>query len=234
MKTKQISEHIWSLRTWMVIPIHVWVVVEEDGVTLVDAGISLMGKGILNFIENLQAGPLKRIVLTHGHSDHVGAINTILKENSVPVFAHSIEFPYMEGELAYPGRKKPAQSIEKNVAQPLNVDANDSLLPIGGLTPYLTPGHSPGHVVYYHTKDQVLLAGDLFTSKNGKLHRPIPMFTSNMGEAVKSSEIVRQVKPKRLEVCHGNPVINPADHLDTYIRKTAEAYSIPEQNVFKG
>ncbi|WLD94333.1 MBL fold metallo-hydrolase [Alkalihalobacillus sp. AL-G] len=234
MKTKQISEHIWSLRIWMVIPVHVWVVVEEDGVTLVDAGIPMMGKGILNFIENLQGGPLKRIVLTHGHSDHTGAIKPILKEKSVPVFAHSTEIPYMEGDRAYPRRKKAAQSIKKNLAQPLQKDESNNLLPIGGLNPYLTPGHSPGHVVYYHEQDQVMLAGDLFTSKKGKLHRPMPMFTADMEEAVKSSEIIRQLKPKRLEVCHGNSVMNPVEQLDTYIRTAAKAFSIPDQKVFKG
>jgi hypothetical protein len=31
---------------------------------------------------------------------------------------------------------------------------------------------------------QVLLAGDLFTSKKGKLHKPMAMFTANMNEAV--------------------------------------------------
>ena len=83
----------------------------------------------------------------------------------------------------------------------------------------MTPGHSPGHVVYYHEQDQVLLAGDLFTSKKGNLHQPMPMFTADMAEAVRSSSIVEQLKPKRLEVCHGNSVLNPADQLKDYIQK---------------
>ncbi|MBM7551246.1 MBL fold metallo-hydrolase [Thalassobacillus pellis] len=220
MKITQVSENIWSLRTWAIIPIHVWVVTEEDGLTLVDAGIPTMGKGIRKFLKQLKAGPLKRILLTHGHSDHVGALNKVLQEQPVPVYAHRMEIPYMEGEITYPGRKKPAQSIEKHLAQPLKEDENGNLLRMGALTPYITPGHSPGHVVYYHEKDQVLLAGDLFTSKNGKLHRPIPMFTADMEKAIRSSEVVRQLKPKRLEVCHGNPVLHPVEDLDNYIDRT--------------
>ena len=90
---------------------------------------------------------------------------------------------------------------------------------IAGLTPYLTPGHSPGHVVYYHEQDQVLLAGDLFTSKKGELHQPMSMFTADMAEAVRSSSIVEKLKPKRLEVCHGNSVLHPADQLEEYMQK---------------
>lgn len=224
MKMKQISEHVWSLKTWMLIPIHVWVVVDEDGVTLVDAGLSMMTKGILKFIDQLQAGPLKRIVLTHGHSDHVGAVKKIVEATQVPVYAHRIEIPYMEGNLPYPGRKKATPLVAKNLAQALPEDDQGNNISIGGLTPYLTPGHSPGHVVYFHEQDGVLLAGDLFTSKKGKLYRPMPMFTADMKEAVKSSSIVGKLQPKRLEVCHGDSVLLPADHLDEYIQKTTDKY----------
>lgn len=75
MKAEHISEHVWSLKAW-VIPIHVWIVIEEDGFTLVDAGIPMMAKGIMKFIKQLNAGPLRRILLTHGHSDHVPGLCT--------------------------------------------------------------------------------------------------------------------------------------------------------------
>ncbi|BBH24801.1 putative metallo-hydrolase YybB [Paenibacillus baekrokdamisoli] len=217
MKIKQISEHIWSLKTWLLIPIHVWVVVEKDGVILVDAGMGLMTKGILSFIDKLQAGPLKAIVLTHGHSDHVGAIKRIQQQHQVPVYAHRIEMPYMEGKLPYPKRKKVEQTVAAGLAIPLKEEASGELELVGGLRPYLTPGHSPGHVVYYHEQDQVMLAGDLFTSKKGQLRKPMAMFTADMKEAIVSSEIVRKLQPKRLEVCHGNSVLLPGEQIDAYI-----------------
>ncbi|MHB1683353.1 MAG: MBL fold metallo-hydrolase [Bacilli bacterium] len=226
MKTERISDHIWSLRSWVVIPIHVWIVVEETGLTLVDAGIPMMARGIAEFIERLHAGPLQRIVLTHGHSDHVGAIERILKVKTVPVYAHRIELPYMEGDLPYPRRKRAGVSVAKGLAQTLPENDQGGLDSMGALTPYLTPGHAPGHVVYYHEDDQVLLAGDLFTSKHGQLHRPMPLFTADMQEAVNSSLVVRRLNPKRLEVCHGNPVFQPADHLDDYIRKTSARFAL--------
>ncbi|MDQ0273178.1 MBL fold metallo-hydrolase [Cytobacillus purgationiresistens] len=216
MKVTKVSDHIWSIKAWMLIPVHVWLVVDDDGVTLVDGGIGRMKEKIMAVIQELDAGPLRRIVLTHGHSDHVGSVQGILAETNVPVYAHPIEIPYMEGERNYPKRKKAEQNVPKNIVQPLETDKRGELQTIGGIKPYFTPGHSPGHVIYYHEADKVILAGDLFTSKKGKLHSPISMFTADMGEAVRSSSIVEQLKPFRLEVCHGQPILNPAEQLAEY------------------
>lgn len=226
MKVTQISEHVWSLKIWLLIPVRVWLVKDDNGgFTLVDAGIPSMAEGIRACLQSLGDGTLERILLTHGHSDHVGAIPRLLKEEpaSRPVYAHRIEIPYMEGDLAYPRRKKAAASIARGLARPLPEDGEGRLQAIGGLTPLLAPGHSPGHVVYYHERDRVLLAGDLFTSKKGMLRRPMPMFTADMREAVRSSLLLRELNPARLEICHGGPVLRPAEQLDEYLRANGSA-----------
>jgi glyoxylase-like metal-dependent hydrolase (beta-lactamase superfamily II) len=117
-------------------------------------------------------------------------------------------------------------TVTPGIVQPLREREEGGLETIAGLKPYLTPGHSPGHVVYYHAADQVMLAGDLFTSKAGKLHKPMPMFTADIAEALKSSLILRELQPVHLEVCHGKPVKKPAEHLEEYLNATAAAHAI--------
>lgn len=217
MKMRKVSEHIWSLQTWLLFPITVWLVKEEDGVTLVDAGLSTMAKGIRAAIESTGIGPLKRIALTHGHSDHVGAIPRLLKHwPGVPVYAHRLEIPHMEGELPYPGRRKPVAFLPRGLAEALPESADGRLERVGGLQPHWTPGHAPGHVAYYHEEDRVLLAGDLFNARKGRLR--FPMFTFEKARALESSLIVRELSPEHLEVCHGGPVRRPAEQLDEYVR----------------
>lgn len=233
MKVERISEHVWSLQSWFLFPVKVWLVKDADGLTLVDAGFSMMANSILRQIERLDAGPLQRILLTHGHGDHVGSVTKIRERYAVPVYAHQIELPYLEGALPYPRRRRAEPGLPKGLVQPLAEESGSSslsepgaeqvtgregaqLASVAGLRPYLTPGHSPGHVVYYHEQDRILLAGDLFTAKRGQLRQPMAIFTADMAEAIRSSSILRELQPKRLEVCHGTPVLEPATQLDAY------------------
>lgn len=218
MNITQISEHIWKLGIWMIVPIQVWVVKENDGVTLIDTGIELMAGGILRFLRELDAGPLKRILLTHAHPDHVGAIEKIRQQYPVPVFLHTREKPYAEGELPYPRRKKSKIFIKPGTVTELE-ELKGKLVPLGSLVPYHTPGHSPGHVVYYHEQDNVLIGGDLFTTGKNKLKRPISLFTGNMEEAIRSASIIQILKPRLLSVSHGRDLNHPDQYYKPYVQK---------------
>ena len=63
----------------------------------------------------------------------------------------------------------------------------------------------------------MLLAGDLFTSRRGRLRRPMAIFTADMAEAVRSAAIVARLRPDRLEISHGGPVMDPAAQIEAYL-----------------
>ena len=71
---------------------------------LVDAGTPESADEIIHITEERfgnQAKP-KAILLTHGHFDHVGAIIDLVKHWNIPVYAHSLELPYLTGKESYP------------------------------------------------------------------------------------------------------------------------------------
>jgi glyoxylase-like metal-dependent hydrolase (beta-lactamase superfamily II) len=49
-----------------------------------------------------ESGRPSAIVLTHGHFDHVGPLETLAEEWDVPVYAHPLEHPYLDGTTSYP------------------------------------------------------------------------------------------------------------------------------------
>lgn len=219
MKVRKISEHITKLEVWCFIKISAWLVQAEGGVYIVDTGMAFLSNTILREAEKL--GTVKAILLTHGHSDHAGGVQNILRKRNIPVYAHALDLDYMEGKAPFPRRKKAEKVVPPHVVQPLPTAENGQLAAFGDLVPYHTPGHSPGHVAYYHTKDRVLLSGDLFTSKHGQLQKPMKSFTAYMDQAIASGRIVQELKPALVSITHSNDVSDAHLQIEQYLKQSA-------------
>ncbi|HUR60733.1 MAG TPA: MBL fold metallo-hydrolase [Opitutaceae bacterium] len=71
---------------------------------LLDAGLS-SGAGAIRQAAAERFGermPPAAIVLTHAHFDHIGALRELLAEWDVPVYAHALEEPFLNGTRSYP------------------------------------------------------------------------------------------------------------------------------------
>lgn len=71
---------------------------------LVDAGIPGSAEAIRSAAHARFGGSGRPacIILTHGHFDHVGVLETLANEWGVPVYAHAEEHPYLDGSRSYP------------------------------------------------------------------------------------------------------------------------------------
>ncbi|WP_100374821.1 MBL fold metallo-hydrolase [Bacillus sp. FJAT-45037] len=215
MKIIKVSPHVYKIEAWFLLKMSAWLVKTNEGVYIVDTGMSFMAKRILKEAEKI--GEPKGILLTHGHSDHVGGLKKILDNYKLPVYSHTLDIKYMEGKEPFPGRNKKENLVAPGTVKPLSQREDGTLKAIGNLVPYHTPGHSPGHVSYYHPIDRVLIGGDLFTSKKGKLRPPIKMFTADMRQAVESAKIVKELKPIVVSICHGEDIQHPHTQINTYL-----------------
>jgi glyoxylase-like metal-dependent hydrolase (beta-lactamase superfamily II) len=146
---------------------------------LVDAGVmgsagAIRSAAKSRFGEN---GRPAAIVLTHGHFDHVGVVETLAEDWNVPVYAHRLEMPYLTGRSAYPppdptiggaiaflSRFMPSGA--RNLTPRIQELQPNEVPGAAGWEWLATPGHSPGHISLFRPSDRVLLAGDAFATMN--------------------------------------------------------------------
>lgn len=209
MRLTKVSRHIWQVHLWRLTSVNVWLVESAQGLTLVDTGFSFMASDILRAAERTGAGPIARVLLTHGHPDHAGGVPLLARRLDVPVLAHRQELPFLTGGRLYPRIASALQPRHPGLIYQLPEAPTGGLRSIGGLTPWPAPGHTPGHVVYYHDADRVLLAGDLFNSSNGRLRHLGHWYSLDKNEATRSEQLLGRLLPAQVETSHGGSVLNP-------------------------
>ena len=201
---------------------------------LVDAGIPGSGPAILKAAqERFGDFPPRAILLTHGHLDHCGALQALLKTWDVPVYAHRLEHPYLSGKSSYPEADPSVGGGCFSLLSPLvstgpfDFSRHLQVLPEDGSVPSRpdfrwihTPGHTAGHVSFWRERDRTLIAGDAFLTTNQEslysiflqapeMHGPPQPFTPDWAGAADSVRRLRELRPE-LAVCgHGRAMRGP-------------------------
>src|SRR3712207_6371874 len=83
-----------------IVMVNVFFVGEPGGPwVLVDAGLPFSAGRIRRAAAAIYGEGAKpeAIILTHGHFDHVGALQVLAELWDVPVYAHRLELPYLDG-----------------------------------------------------------------------------------------------------------------------------------------
>lgn len=200
----------------------------QSGWVLVDAGIPGMTARIADAArERFGDVPPRAIVMTHGHFDHVGVLETLAAQWDVPVYAHALERPYLDGSASYPKADPGAGGGLMTLLSPLyprspvNVGARLHDLPADGTVPAMagwrwlhTPGHSVGHVSLWRESDRSLIVGDAFITVAGEsayatavqapeLHGPPRYFTHDWQAAEQSVQTLAALEPEMVVTGHG-------------------------------
>ncbi|MCC9134923.1 MBL fold metallo-hydrolase [Pontibacter silvestris] len=239
-----VAQGVWGLKTILV---NLYFIEDKDGSwVLVDTGMYGHAHKIIQMAEEIfgENTRPKAIILTHGHFDHVGSLKVLAEEWDVPVYAHSLELPYLTGQSSYPppdptvGRGAVAYMSFMYPKKPINIKNRIELLPPDGSVPGLpgwswihTPGHTHGHVSFYRDEDKTLLAGDAFITRHGEsavavmtqkreVHGPPAYYTSDWVAAHHSVEKLANLSPETAATGHGLPMYGNElqTQLDTLVK----------------
>jgi glyoxylase-like metal-dependent hydrolase (beta-lactamase superfamily II) len=222
MSTTQINQNLIQVNRWRFV--NAFLVREDDGFTLVDTTV---GGGADELIQAGRAagGEIKRIALTHGHGDHVGSLDALKQKLGGPL---EVLMPDLDARI-HAGEKvtdkKPPGTWPKITTVPdVRLTGGER---IGSLEVIPTPGHTPGHVSFFDTRDRTVIVGDTLTSIGGLAvsshiywRFPLAAFaTWDKGKDVESAKKIRALEPALLVVGHGGAVRAPAAELDKAIAR---------------
>ena len=161
-------------------------------------------------VSEMQGKPVG-ILLTHGHFDHIMALNDLKKRYNVPVYAHEEEEDVL---------KQSSLNLSGSIGQIYTTQADVYVkdgehLKLAGLDVIVlyTPGHTKGGACYYFPEEKVLMSGDtLFHCSIGRTDFP----TGSMSQLVRSVKEQLFVLPDDVQVYPGHDSVTSIGYEKQY------------------
>lgn len=197
---------------------NVYLIEDEHGIVIVDAGLSTATREILEKVEQLghSRREVRLIFLTHAHLDHVGSAAALRRETGAPIALHCADVDKARAghHIMPPGRGTMGKVIEYAF--------NGSRLKFG-FTPFepdilLQEGqtldefglqgrvvHTPGHTlgsVSLALEDGVMLIGDAMINQ---IRVGMPLYGEDSRLAYDSLRKIHALRPRVLYSGHGKP-----------------------------
>lgn len=225
MKTTTASNNLYQLTQWGAI--NCYLVREDDGFTLIDTANGKQEQQIMQAAQKLGL-PIARILLTHAHVDHVGSMDKLHDAlPDVPVIISERDARFLHGDKSLDPTEPQTQL---RGGYPVCTTKPTLLLHegdrVGSLEVIATPGHTPGHLAFFDTRDRAIIAGDAFQTLGGvavsgtfKPLFPLPaLATWNKELALESARKLLALQPSLLAVGHGRMLSNPQEAMKQAIQ----------------
>ncbi|HUA50218.1 MAG TPA: MBL fold metallo-hydrolase [Solirubrobacteraceae bacterium] len=215
---ERIAEGVWLVQGGIPKTMNVYLIEDDGGVTVYDAGISEM-KTVLA-AAGARLGGIRRVVLGHADADHRGAAPGL----NAPVYCHPAEREAAESSARYRdywdrskldphGRALLWRLIPTWDGGPVAIAGTvDDGEEIAGFRVVHLPGHAPGLIALFRESDRLALVSDLLytldpqTGRRQPAHVPHPAFNQDTEQARASIRKLAALDPATVWAGHGEPV----------------------------
>lgn len=216
---ERIAEGVWLVRGgFPAKTMNVYLIDDDGGVTVFDAGIESMGPAVATGAAG--RGAIKRVVLSHADADHRGAAPIL----EAPVFCHQAERVAAEStdsfrdywdlsKLDPHGRVLLSRLIPTWDGGAVRVqDTVTEGDEIAGFRVVDLPGHAPGLIGLFRDRDRLALVSDCLytldpqTGIKGAARVPHPAFNADTEQARESIRKLAALNPSAVWAGHADPV----------------------------
>src|SRR4051794_28211548 len=223
MRITEYGDYLLQLTKYPVLfPVNCYLVREDEGFTLIDTALPGCAPEIIAAARE-HGGVIKRIVLTHTHMDHMASLDALhaaLPDAEVLMSAREARFLAGDRSLdpaeMLPGAKLRGGWRTATTKPTRTIAPGDR---IGALLAVAAPGHTPGQLAFFDTRDNSLIAGDAFQTRGGiavtgtvRPFFPFPAFaTWHKPTALITARALRALEPSRLAIGHGEVIEDPLE-----------------------
>jgi glyoxylase-like metal-dependent hydrolase (beta-lactamase superfamily II)/8-oxo-dGTP pyrophosphatase MutT (NUDIX family) len=154
---------------------------------------------------------LRAVLLSHHHRDHIGAAGVCAQHFGIPVRAHSWTASALKGRLAL--------GDDIHDGERLDLGLSPSAQGPWYLEAIHTPGHAPGHLVFYEPSYRLLFAGDMVSTVSSVVIAPPE---GDLARYLDSLERLQKLSLRLLLPGHGSVSSRPRQTIEEWLLHRAK------------
>ncbi len=228
--------------------INSYLVSDGGGVTIIDAGLPGYWSALPSELAAMghSLADVRAVVLTHGHSDHIGFAERARQERGVPVSVHELDALLAQGKVPNPakgmGPIRPLPLLRfialttrlggwriDRLTEVATFGDGATLDVPGSPRVVLVPGHTPGSVALHLADRDALFVGDAIATvaaTTGITGPQVAPFTADAAQAVASLDRLTGIDARWLLPGHGQPWTGGTAAAVAAVRESAAAAGV--------